>query len=120
MKVYSYLTPGPSPKEKRVEAVQLSAFCPDRDNRSVEKNTPHHLPHRPGWDGMWVKKSLFMQTRSVPDGMEKKIRACVFSTERLSLTGQKDANDANISLRLCALCGSNTHPSRRCFIEDAF
>ncbi|MDR1526907.1 MAG: hypothetical protein LBS46_04450 [Dysgonamonadaceae bacterium] len=102
MKVYSYLTPGSSPKERGVGAVQLSAFCPVRDNRSVENNnTLHHLPHRPGWDGMWVEKSLFMQTHSVPDGTVKKILACVFSTDRLSLTGQKDANAANFSLSLC-------------------
>jgi hypothetical protein len=99
MKVYSYLTPGLSPKEKGVGAVQLSAFCPVRDNRSVENNTLHRLSHRPGWDGMWIEKSLFTQTHSVPDGTVKKIRACVVSTDRLSLTGQKNANDANFSLR---------------------
>jgi hypothetical protein len=36
MKVYSYLTPGPSPKERGVGVVGLLDRCPVRDNRSVE------------------------------------------------------------------------------------
>jgi hypothetical protein len=34
MKVYSYLTPGPSPKERGVGVVRLSDFCPVRDKKT--------------------------------------------------------------------------------------